>query len=207
VTWHYVGSSHRWPVSDCRGVTSLELQRENSSSWGVVPAGICQHGPGWIEFLPAFTPQVSKAPDLMLVLHAASPGQEHVSADRPSAPTLQSRKAPCYHPQLGPQGPWDALWSKDCLCLGPAPSWFYRRLSLEANILDPHKAKGSQHLGPWAGVDGRAAPARRAEDHAPPSSMVGTGSQIQLLTQCIIITANSPLKRNYHQYISRQRRK
>jgi hypothetical protein len=106
VTWHYVGSSHRWPVSDCRGVTSLELQRENSSSWGVVPAGICQHGPGWIEFLPAFTPQVSKAPDLMLVLHAASPGQEHVSADRPSAPTLQSRKAPCYHPQLGPQGPW-----------------------------------------------------------------------------------------------------
>lgn len=47
----------------------------------------------------------------------------------------------------------------------------------------------------------------KAGNHHPPP-VVGAGSQIQLLTQCIIITANSPLKRNHHQYdISRQQGK
>lgn len=53
-----------------------------------------------------------------------------------------------------------------------------------------------------AELPGRTGP--KAVNHRPPP-VVGAGSQIQLLTQCIIITANSPLKRNYHQYdISRQ---
>lgn len=54
---------------------------------------------------------------------------------------------------------------------------------------------------------GRATWAERATGPVPPTPLHGGHwSQIQLLTQCVIITANSPLKRNYHQYdISRQR--
>lgn len=60
----------------------------------------------------------------------------------------------------------------------------------------------------WWQAEGIATQAGRAEGRVPPSPMVGAQSQMQLLTPCIIITANSPLKRNYHQYdISRQQGK
>lgn len=47
---------------------------------------------------------------------------------------------------------------------------------------------------------------RQSSELSLQSYVGGIGRQIQLLTRCIIITANGPLKENYHQYdIIRQR--
>lgn len=112
-------------------------------------------------------------------------------------------------PPALPTGPW-----RSQRAAGPISSGKLRDRS-QARGGDVHCPHGGAEedagtRGSWAGggprqraeLPGRTGP--KAVNHRPPP-VVGSGSQIQLLTQCIIITANSPLKRNYHQYdISRQ---
>lgn len=80
-------------------------------------------------------------------------------------------------------------WEDSMLCSGAS---FYK-------VMGPQelRAGGRQRAELVAGWEGRRP--------CPSLNYGGCWSQIQLLTRCIIITANSPLKRNYHQYdISRQ---